>query len=393
MQEYDVVIIGAGPAGLMAARELQDKVNLLVIDPKKKIGLPLRCGEGIREKEFLEFFKTKDFDFVKNTANAHEVVYKNLKRTFYTNFLELDRPKFEQWLAKPISNIKLNTTCLDVKINKENAVVITNKENYSTKLVIISCGSSFFLQKNLGLINQKQDLVVGYGGIYKNHNLDPNKFYYYFHDDCLGYFWVFPKNKDIANIGFGAFNNQKNVKQIFYRLLKEFNFERLKLVKPYSGIVTCSGPIKKTYANRVIVTGSAAGFVYAGTGEGIYFALLSGRIAANTVLKCFAKNRFDKDFLKIYEAAWKKRFGIAMKSGLIFGHLLGLGYKYNKYNKLFRVPTEKELRGMILGGELPARAKIAYRLGKVLGLFNKNIKKERVPLRLRLIYRVVRLFV
>ncbi len=50
---YDIIIIGAGPAGLMAARELKKQnIKFLIIDSKKEIGLPLRCGEGIREKEF-----------------------------------------------------------------------------------------------------------------------------------------------------------------------------------------------------------------------------------------------------------------------------------------------------------------------------------------------------
>ena len=94
---YDIIIIGAGPAGLMAARELKKQnINFLIIDSKKEIGLPLRCGEGIREKEFIEFFETKDFPFVKNTINLHEVHYADLIKTFQENFLELDRPRFEK---------------------------------------------------------------------------------------------------------------------------------------------------------------------------------------------------------------------------------------------------------------------------------------------------------
>ncbi len=65
---YDIVIIGAGPAGLMAARELPKSFSFLVIDSKKKVGLPLRCGEGVREKGFLKFFKHKNYSFVKNTV-------------------------------------------------------------------------------------------------------------------------------------------------------------------------------------------------------------------------------------------------------------------------------------------------------------------------------------
>ncbi|MBW2966532.1 NAD(P)-binding domain-containing protein, partial [Candidatus Woesearchaeota archaeon] len=61
---YNIIIIGAGPAGLIAARELKKaKINFLIIDSKKEIGLPLKCGEGIREKEFIDFFQHKNYPF------------------------------------------------------------------------------------------------------------------------------------------------------------------------------------------------------------------------------------------------------------------------------------------------------------------------------------------
>ncbi len=56
-QTYDAIIIGAGLAGLMAARELDtNKVNYVIIEAKSKIGPPLKCGEMTRQDTFLELF-------------------------------------------------------------------------------------------------------------------------------------------------------------------------------------------------------------------------------------------------------------------------------------------------------------------------------------------------
>ena len=63
---YDIVIIGAGPAGLMAARSLPKNFSFLVIDSKDKIGLPLKCGEGIREDKFIRIFHHKNYSLVTN---------------------------------------------------------------------------------------------------------------------------------------------------------------------------------------------------------------------------------------------------------------------------------------------------------------------------------------
>jgi len=123
----DVVIVGAGPAGLMAARSLPKNFSFLVIDKKKEIGLPIKCGEGIREKEFIQLFKTNDFPFVRNTVHEHEIRYKHLRRAFKADYLQLDRPKFEQWLAKPIKDkIRLNIKCIDITIKNDFAEIITN---------------------------------------------------------------------------------------------------------------------------------------------------------------------------------------------------------------------------------------------------------------------------
>jgi digeranylgeranylglycerophospholipid reductase len=66
MNIYDAIIIGAGPAGLMAARELDaNQVNYLIIEAKNKIGSPLKCGEITRQDTFLALFKHTDYLFIK----------------------------------------------------------------------------------------------------------------------------------------------------------------------------------------------------------------------------------------------------------------------------------------------------------------------------------------
>jgi len=363
---YDVVIVGAGLAGLMAASKLPKSLSFLVIDSKREIGLPLKCGEGVREKEFISLFGHKDYSFVRNTAHEHEIRYKDMSRVFKADYLQLDRPKFEKWLAQGIGGkIRLKTKCENVAIKKDFAEVVTSKGSVKAKLVILACGCNFNVQRKYGLIKKEPVLFVCYGGIYKNHKLDPGKFYAYFDDKSLGYLWIFPKNKDIANVGFGTVVKGRNVKKTMIDLLKKIN-PSINKVSEYAGIVPCSGPIEKTYHDRLLVCGDAAGMVYAGTGEGIYFALKSGKIAADVAALGVKNGRFDKDFLKQFEVKWKKSFGELMKAGIIFFDLQYFAFKRGKVRELFTMPTNKEIGMLISSGKVPFRAKLVWNVHKVL---------------------------
>lgn len=363
---YDLVIIGAGPAGLMAARTLPNNISFILIDKKKEIGKPLCCGEGIRRNGFVKLFGSDNYGFIRNSVNEHEVIYKDIRRRFKASYLELDREKFEKFLADGIEDkINLNTKCDDIVINKNCVEVITNKGRIKAKIAILAYGCDFRIQRKYSMIAKCPRLLLCYGGICKNYGFDKNKFYAYFDERYAGYFWIFPKNENEANIGFATVVRKTNVKDIFNLIAKKIT-PKLRMVSEYSGVVPCSGPIDKTYSNRLLVCGDSAGFVYAGTGEGIYFALESGRIAAETAKEAIIRNRFDKDFLAKYEKKWKSSFGKLMEAGLIFYDLQGLAFRKGLVKELFTLPKDEEIEGMIIKGDVPLKAKLVWHLARLV---------------------------
>jgi flavin-dependent dehydrogenase len=75
-------------------------------------------------------------------------------------------------------------------------------------------------------------------------------------------------------------------------------------------------PIPKSYANRVLAVGDAAGLVKATTGGGIYYSLLSGRLAAEVLLEASRTNAFGRDALSTYEQQWRAELGDELEAQL-----------------------------------------------------------------------------
>jgi flavin-dependent dehydrogenase len=176
---------------------------------------------------------------------------------------------------------------------------------------------------------------------------------------------VFPK-KEHLNIGIGCIGlkneetnskiNLKNHYNEYITFLKENKQipEELEHV-PLKGGALPIFPLEKTYGNRTILIGDAGGFINPLSGEGIYYAMASGEIAAQVIAEALEKGKTDEKFLSKFQARWKKEFGKDLE--LIFK----IHRKQHKRSgeKLFEVSgKDKILAGLIMGvitGELSIR--------------------------------------
>jgi flavin-dependent dehydrogenase len=80
-------------------------------------------------------------------------------------------------------------------------------------------------------------------------------------------------------------------------------------------------PVSRTYTDRVVAVGDAAGLVKPTTGGGIYYGLVSGAIAAGVLDRSLARDRLDAGTLRQYERGWRRRLGHEIRVGLAFRRL------------------------------------------------------------------------
>jgi digeranylgeranylglycerophospholipid reductase len=373
MQTYDAIIIGAGPAGLMAARELAaNKANYLIIEARNKIGSPLKCGEITRQDTFLEFFEGTDYPFIKNKISNISFRVKETEKVIKKNMIMLDKPKFLRWLAEPIeNNLMLSTKLEGIRQKLDVLQISTGQGTFHAKLAILAYGARYNVQKAFELVKRDIELVPCIGGLFENTTLLQNTAYFFYDEDMGIAAWAFPKENTIFNAGTGIILKSKekanpNLQRSFRDLMNKFDIS-LNGKPCFAGNYVTNGSIQQTYSDRLLVCGDAAGQIYAGIGEGIYFALKAGQLAGQTASKAVKKETFNKEFLKEYEVHWKKSFGRQLDAGIILTTILFFLMRHQLVLKALEIIKPKEILNIWFNGKVSVRLKFFYYLLKIFG--------------------------
>lgn len=340
--KYDVVIVGAGPAGATAAKYLaEQKVKVLLID-KCSFPRDKPCGGALPMKLVKRFPYIEESDIIDAYSYGGSVYYATFDQpiTVLTDepmVAMVLRRKFDHGLVKIAvkhgATLLEEKTVTDVTIEKEKVTVILNDgSKVETEIVIGADGVWSTIAQKTGLRhNRHQVSICIYEENSKNNELDTkffddrNLFHIVFSFDRIeGYGWVFPKKSHI-NIGIGEFSHtinqtkpKKNLRDIYTQYitsLKENGIlpRDLKIGK-LKGAALPFQPLEKTYTDRVILVGDAAGFVNPVSGAGLYYAMSSGMIAADVAAQAIKVGDTSARFLSKYDdIIWKYDFGKELK--------------------------------------------------------------------------------
>ena len=286
MKKYDVIIIGAGPSGLGAAKVFNDnKVNYCIIE-KNKFPREKLCGGGLTNKSITllnklnieidnkKTFTCKDVLLIAKKINRKLDLVNNI---IMTNRIEFDDNNFKQ-IAKVVYE---EENILDINDN----ILITNKDNYKFKYIIFADGVNGYSRK---LINKRKfGFCVEYNAskLSKQTILDFNAL-------DRGYGWIFPKYNQ-TNIGIGNFTKRK---EDYISLITDFankhgfTIDKKKIRGYHIPIFTKKNYKNSVIDNKYILVGDAASLVDPISGEGIYYALLSGKLAAESIIEAKDNN-------------------------------------------------------------------------------------------------------
>ncbi|WP_419663077.1 geranylgeranyl reductase [Desulfosarcina variabilis str. Montpellier] len=315
--KYDVVIVGAGPAGSTAAYVLSNLgANVAIID-KYKFPRPKLCGgliTGRCKKVYDSIFDEKWDEVIEVTSRGASFYYNDK----FVNSIEdcppiyfTSRNTFDNFLIRSAERkgARLFENMEVVSIN-EKEVILKNGNIIKSNFVIGADGVMSSISRSI--FNKKiykKDLAFGieaqFSKKYFDRKVESPEIY--FGVINWGYGWVFPK-KESVTIGVGGLlKANKNIKSLFknflFMLTKKNNIEA-----NIKGHYLPFGKYKKRPGfGRTLLVGDAAGLVDPITGEGIAFARLSGKLAADSIIESISSECSD-DVLEIYK---KKYYQIA----------------------------------------------------------------------------------
>lgn len=277
--DFDVIIVGAGPAGLQCALELKNtKFSVLVIEKNEIIG-PKICAGGITNLGAKFDFPQ---DKVKNFKNnAYYLNGKKYKGYFFEGPIRIiDRKEMGKHQLSKLEDAKNISILRGVKVEKIcKEKILTSRGDFKFKYLVGADGSNSIVRRYLGL-ESKFFVAVRY--IIKTKlEVELSNFYIPKELEC-GYIWIFPHLEN-TNVGV-YFNPQKvhfnRAKSNLDEFLKKHNLDRFEREEG-------SAPLNYLYKGcvfkNIFLIGDAAGLVFKSTGEGISQGMISGSEVAKKI--------------------------------------------------------------------------------------------------------------
>ncbi|MBU2510143.1 NAD(P)/FAD-dependent oxidoreductase [bacterium] len=287
--EVEVLIVGAGPAGLTAANVLSAKgKQILLIDIRKQIGHPLRCGE----LTFQDIFPIMGFQ------NREKWVRWNLSDDS-EDMVVLNRPVMENDMAREVAEkgvLVIQSTSVtaigEFKDGKREITLQSNgkQQRLNARLTIIADGVSSAtaqlarIETRLTLDEIASCMAYRITGAQLKY---PYRFsFQHFMEIRPFYFWVIPSGKDEANVGICVHGSRGHAAAALLDqyIKKSSAIDGGTITDTIVGSFPSAPPLEKPYRDGIMVAGTAARLISADTGDGIIQAALSGRAAAEVYL-------------------------------------------------------------------------------------------------------------
>jgi digeranylgeranylglycerophospholipid reductase len=316
VEKSDVLVVGAGPVGLYLAGLLEKSgLSVRVLEEHDGIGRPGHCS-GLVSRNLDRFVRPRR-EWIEHEVSGAVIRAGSsslLLRKPHTAAYVIDRGKFDLSLAEGL-DVRLGVRVEGVSAGEEGARVDSNKGVFREQMLIGCDGANSIVARRFG--SRPRKLLMGVIGITKEEDYSPDVEIIIDKKAAPeGFFWRIPRGKTTEYGMFGSVAGSRQGRaQSGIDFLALEKFFGIRPVERRAGLIPL-GP-GKTYFERALLVGDAAGMSKPWSGGGIIYGLTAARIAARVVEEAFERWDFSEGFLARYEKGWKKAFRRKIQAGML----------------------------------------------------------------------------
>ncbi|MDR7418122.1 MAG: NAD(P)/FAD-dependent oxidoreductase [Armatimonadota bacterium] len=325
----DVLVVGAGPAGSMAARTTASLgLRTALLEEHPEVGCPTHCTGKLSVHAFRRF--ALPASLIQSALSAAALyapdgTVARVRRATVDSYV-VDRDPFDRYLAdrasqagaEVITGARARTVArehgrLHVDADRRGA-----RTRFTASLVIDAEGANPVLPPQLG-IAPRRTLVHGLQYEVEGVDLeaDDAPALYFGREVAPGFFaWLMPVGPDRGRLGLAVDPRQTDRPPVYFleRLMATHpavtpRVRRARIVRKLAGRIPILGLRRPTWTDGMLVIGDAAGQVKATSGGGIYFSMLAGELAGRAAAAFLAGGPHARGALPAYEADWQDAFG------------------------------------------------------------------------------------
>lgn len=328
VSEFDVVIVGAGPAGLSTALGLKGSGLRVVIIDKERFPRDKVCGGGLSSRSLRvinDLFPDGSFAAPLQAIQGFEITTPDHSVYQYQPVdkgvpLQLgattDRQKFDEALLQAVLRLpdiefRERVKANELSFSESQVVVSTTAGELITKMVVLADGAHSQLIGPLSgsAFNRKTD-GLALRGIFREVKPTGGEHFvsfYFLKEVFPGYLWIFPTTDGLWNVGVYVplkswHHNSFNLNRLFFELIQDNSelasrFQDAVLVGRVESDILPLGKLQRRFSgHRWISAGDSASLIDPLAGEGIGNALMSGQLSAKHLLNVFAQGDFSSGF-------------------------------------------------------------------------------------------------